>query len=608
MQHRLCPPFPLLIASCVFIVSFTAGAVRADDVAGEGTQEAVQAQEVSPDELAEPLASEEEAAGAQNAEARVDTTEVPREDNQRPSIVTDDEAGQRALLRGIESGLSVGTPPTSEEDQAIRWMALHSADGPVRAMALSVLSWLSPQDYFDVVLTKTADSEERVRAEAFRTASLWGKRLSETQRNQLKETAQGALEDPSDEVACTAARAMVVAAPQEAAAHLTAISDGAGAMRYGCWRSLTHLPFRDVRVPAPQVTQASQLPDDVEPNEEEGQETQEGVEEPIEAAPQVSGNGLFWAASAGAGLFIGGAIPGLLSPPRDALIYRTDTTTKIREEPSYGASLGGSLTGALVMGGGAVLTTYLLGPMDYAAAGSVAALSLVGASAGAGLGLAAGLDDFWTSLATLGLGATGLTLGTVGALVKPPSQRDVTLMLSLSTLGTMAGTLATFTTLPVGVPVYFDRVLRFDLAVGAGMLSGAAGGGLGWLSSPLLDISQGRIIASSAAAMSAAGLGIATTYLLVPVSVDIRTRIAAGVGLASQLLVGSLAFALFPDSWAGFFERRDIPVGREAVVLEDGQIKVGVPGIQVFSMGYAGTEAPVKEGPSVGISLVGARF
>jgi hypothetical protein len=535
----------------------------------------------------------------------------PSSENQNSEEQSETWTGPSAplpYLRMIERKVSLGKQVDDEEIKNLLYLARDDKDATVRAMAITVMTWFAPAQFFETALMSIDDADARVRNQSLLALGIWSRHLTPLQKKQIAAACVARLDDASDEVACSAARVMMTLDPPAGASEIAGRIETAGDARFGCWRALANLPYRDIRVAEPRVPEKAQDVSEEEAQEDGGNGIAPAEDMAVDTVSGPTGNGIFWSAAASAGLIFGGVLPGILSPPKDALIYTSTETTKIREEPSYLNNIGGGFAGALLFGGSAVLATYLVGPMDYAPATSVAAMSLVGATAGMGFGMALGLDSFWTSVNALALGTAGLAVGTVGAWIKPPSQRDVTLIASLSTMGTLAGALGSFTVLAVGTPVYFERVQRLDLAIGIGMLSGSAGGSLAWMSSPLLDISHGRIVASSAAAMAAAGFGIATTYLLVPVNIDIRTRIAAGVGLAGQMIAGGLAFVLLPDSWVGFVERRDIPVGREALVLEDGKLKWGIPGIQVFSKDYRPSAVDDPATLSIGISLVGGRF
>jgi hypothetical protein len=209
-----------------------------------------------------------------------------------------------------------------------------------------------------------------------------------------------------------------------------------------------------------------------------------------------------------------------------------------------------------------------------------------------------------TTLSSVVGAVAGLGTATTIGLLAPPDGNDLALAAGVGGNAALLGTLLAFTVVPVGDGVVFERILRQDFGFGVGMLTGGAATLAALAASPLLDVSAGRTLATSAGGVVGASVGVGLGFLFVPVAVERpihRERIAFGAGAVLHLLGSGLAFFLVPQSWTDVLAQADVPVGREAVVFEDGKFKLGVPAVQLMAVGETGRLG-------MGIGLFGGSF
>lgn len=496
-------------------------------------------------------------------------------------------------LRQLEARLSVGQALTDDERKLLGQVATRGETPRARALAAAILPWLSPEEAGPPLLAAAGDEDARVRDQALQGLLAISRRLDEAAATRATDVAVTRLSDPSAEVACSAARVIAGLSPEKASSELRRLAPDADDVRYDCWRRLVPMPERDVDVPPPPEPPEATMGDisDVEPP----------APKPPPPPPP-TGDLLFLSTSVATGFLGGGLLPGLFSPPRDTLLYTSRTTVHAREEPSIVFAGTTALAGALLVGGAALGATTLLDPLEVPAATSTVVGAAAGAVAGLGGGMTFGLDGSATGLLAVGGSLTGLALSSGLAFTLPPQPDDIGLALGLAGNGALAATLISLAAVPVGLEQVLGDSTRVDFALGTGLLTGGVLAVGGLFLAPLVDVSPGRVLVASAAGASAAGLGLGLTYLFTPATLDVRERVASGVGAGLQVVAATATFVLLPGSWAdAVLASGGGPPASTALFLDEGRLRLGLPVVAVLPAGERGT-------PSVSVPLLGGRF
>jgi hypothetical protein len=549
--------------------------------------------EVSPDEgaaLDDRTIAPHTPTGASSVQAPDTGRSTPT--GERPVL---DEQTALTTLRALEGKLSVGS--TLSPDEAAQAFALLRAGGTprVRAVAAGVVAWLPGEEPARALVDALVDEAPEVRGQAAAGALALVAKAPVATKALATERARMLLEDPSDEVACHGIRlyAVLADAPTTRAAAESLAADVSD-VRHGCFREVTGMEERAIRVQPPVLPRAADGTTATETSTTNANDPLGGL-----------GSGLFIATAATAGAVAGGFLVPSLVPARDTLTYTRRTTSHAREEPSIALTLGLGLATSAAFAGAAYGVTWLTDGVAFAPAASTALMTVAGGAFGFGLALSMNFQEPWAGASLISSTVGGLLVGGVMSLVLPPTAHDLTLIGATAGAFALFGTLLTYTIVPVGYPTVLFGAKRNDFAVGAGLMSGAFGAMGALVASPVLDFSYGRLLAASGAALATTMTGLAVTYLVTPVNIDIRSRVAAGVGTAFGVASGLLVFVLLPSSWADALEHVDVEVGREALVLDDGELRLGLPSFWIKpSDPIVGT----KVGTEVGIGLFGGRF
>jgi hypothetical protein len=490
-------------------------------------------------------------------------------------------------LREIESRLSVGHPLLEEERSFLVQAAQDARDPEARALAAAILPWLPPQMSRRPLTVAAADEDPRVRHQAVQGLVAIARRVDDDGRRRIASVAAKLLADEDDEVACGAARLLALVDPTGAPDEVRKRAADASDLRHACWRRLVPLEPRAVTTPPPKPL----IPDEIA--------TPEPEQLPAPPAPP-TGKWLFVATAASVGFLGGGALPGVFLPPRDTLTYTERRTVHTREEPSLFFAGSVAVGGGALLGGAAFGLTLLTDELEVPAATAVVVSSASGAIGGLGAGLAAGLNGPLTGGTAVAGAVSGLVLQSALGLTMPPAPNDIGAAVAFGGQAASAGLLLSLTLVPWSQDeVWGGGPLRHDFALGVGLLSGGAVtvGSLAF--APLLDLSPTRLLAASAAGLSAASLGLGLTYLFTPVAIGPREQIASGVGVALQLIAFPAALVLFPADWADALDGVVSPEG-SALVVDDGALKVGLPALRVL---------PTPEGGSaLGVGLLSGRW
>lgn len=452
-----------------------------------------------------------------------------------------------ATLRSLEAHLSAGETLRREESATLV-AAVHSRHISVRALAAAVLAWLDPGVAVPPLLgtsdptgehkSGVTDPEARVRVVATQSLLALSRRLPEAARRDVVGAALLLLDDPVDEVACAGAELAVALAPAAAVDAVRVRANNLGDVRYACYARIGGLPVRAVAVP--------ELP-------QEAPSTDLSAPAPVPPAPPpANGTWILVATMGSAGLLVGGLTPVMLVPGRDVLTYRADSTRITREELSVVTQAAGGVAGAAVLGGGAWALAGLLPPLSVDEATVVALGTGTLGLVGAGVPLMLDLDGGTSA----GLTAAGLLAGSAGTLalvsLADVDAPDAALSLGLAGLGAMAGGFGAFAAVPVGVETVGEAE-RTTFGFATAAVAAGALGFTGLAVGPALDLPPARTFAALAGGLLGGGLVAGTAFLLVP-SMDVKSRIAAGAGLAGEVFGAGAAFFLVPDAWLGVGE------------------------------------------------------
>jgi hypothetical protein len=457
----------------------------------------------------------------------------------------------------------------------------------VRALAAAVLPWLDPQKALEPLLRAVVDDDARVQAQAVAGLLAIARRLDEPGRRRIQSAAESLLATSSDEVACAAGELLVALDAEAGGQLLRERADKVGAVRYGCWARLAGLPVRRVVVPVvdeptPPATKDAPAP------------------VPAIATPP-QGEWLYVTEGVSAGLFAGAILPSAFAPSRDVLTYTAAHTRLVRQDASLVSQMTSSLGGGALLGGGAFALSRLLGPLDMVEAASVGLGTASGTLTAAGLVQTLHLDA--------GTGAWVLSASTVASFAATSAvaygttltAHDNAMIAAIASMSALGGGLAAFTFVPVGVDAV-GGALRSDFGLGVALAAGGAGGLVALGLAPFVDVTPTRVLAASGGGVLLAAVGVGAGFLFIPSSVDVRSRIACGMGLGGEILGATLGLLLVPDTAvAGVLA--SMPRGGEAVSVDDGALRIGVPVVQ--------TLAPVAQAPRVvplAVPLFGARF
>jgi uncharacterized membrane protein len=454
-----------------------------------------------------------------------------------PPVDAEREARDLATLRDLEARAAVGTELGDAEIAALVRFVDEAPSPRARALAAAVLPWLDPTVAFAPLARAARDTDARVRAAAGQSLVALARRLSSEQGPDALNVALVLLDDPQDEVACVGAELFALLDAPGSRAAFESRADNANDVRVACYVRFGGLPLRTVYMPPlppePAAESApSSAPSSTSPSA------------PAEAGPQW----LAIATATGAGLLAGSAFPVALVPSRDVLLYAERESKLSREEVSVATQLGAGLLGAALLGGGVWGGERLFGRLSDTAALTFAGATGAGATVGAGLGLALGADDggqaLALSLGTLAGVATGATVAWAGA----PTDDDNALILAAAATGALSTSLGAFTVLPVGVDDVFG-VPRNDFGLGAGLAGAGVFGLAAVAAAPFVDVSSGRAAAIAAGGLVGGGALTALAFLVVPADLNVRSRIACGLGLGGQVLGATAAGLLIPEAW-----------------------------------------------------------
>ncbi|MCC7073259.1 MAG: hypothetical protein IT383_18210 [Deltaproteobacteria bacterium] len=454
----------------------------------------------------------------------------------------DDEERALAGLRVFEARLSAGETLSAPETATLVTAAT-SNHVNVRALAVAVLAWLDPPTAAPVLLGADArrgitDPEPRVRAVATQSLLALARRLPEETRRATVAAALLLLDDPADEVACAAAELALAVAPSAVVEAVRVRAPAVDDVRYACFARIGGLPIRAIVVP--------DLPRAAAP--EEGEAPQPAPLPP----PPPDGRWVAVAALGSAGLLAGALVPTTIVPGRDVMLYDDDRTVVTREELSVLTQAAAGLAGAAALGGGAYAMAGAMAdaghPLTVDEAGVIAlgtgALGLVGAGVPVALGLRGGLPS--------GITAAGVATGALGTAAMVAfadvDKNDEALALSMAGLGAMGGGLGVFAMVPVGVDAVGD-VDRTTFGLATAAATAGAIGGAGLALGPFVDVAPGRSFALLAGGLVVGGLFTSVAFLAVP-NIDVKSRIACGIGLGGEL-IGVTAALFVPDAWLG---------------------------------------------------------
>lgn len=543
-----------------------------------------------------------QASGASTAEplaqAAEERTSAPAREARSTSGGASLEERRLYQLRQLEARLSVGQALTDEETRLLALVSRRGETPRARALAAAILAWLPPEQSAAPLLLASDDEDALVREQAMLGLAALGRRLPPELVERALTVATTRLDDGSLEVACTAARVLVGLDDTRAALEIGTRAREADDARYTCWRRVVMLPARALSLPPPSYVE------EVTPDEGVAESTPPPGDEPPLVAPPAkmppSGNALFVATATATGFLAGALVPSLAWPPRDTLVYTPGRTQHAREQPSLVLSGATGVLGALLTGGAAFALTSWLDPLEVPAATSTVVGVASGAFAGLGAGLTFGLDGGATGASAIGGALVGLTLSSALAFTLPPQPNDIGLALGIGGNGALLTTLLTLAAVPMATTTVLGDSTRVDFALGTGLLAGGVLTTGGLLLAPLVDVAPGRVLAATAAGVSAAGLGLGLTYLFTPVSVDVRERIASGVGAGLHLLVTTATFAFLPASWVDAIAPRGSAPATTAVSFDEGALRLGLPLVRVM---------PTADGRVIAsLPLVGGRF
>lgn len=446
------------------------------------------------------------------------------------------EARDIAVLQRIEGQLSVG----AELDDADRASLLRLVDSPsarARALAAAVLPWLDPAVAAPPLVRACRDADARVRATAGQSLVALARRLGDAERETAIAAGLGLMDDPVDEVACAGAELLGALRPPGVGDAFEARATTANDVRYGCFVRFGGLPVRAVKLPP--------LPDrPVEVDSAVLAPPSTPAPLPEERVP----GWIFIATAASSGLIIGGALPSALVPARDVLVYDDGFSRLSRQDVSFVSQAGVAVATSAAAGGAAWLLDeqLALSPSEQIAVfGGAGSAAVLGASLGFILDLKGG-GPAWMLAGTTAVGLTGATALTAFTTV---TADDNALMMAAAGMGGLAGGLGVFAAVPVALEDV-GGVGRTDFGLGTALGVAGAAGLLTLAVSPVVEVPAARSAAVSVGGFLGAGVVGGIAFAVVPSDLDTGSRIAAGAGLAGQV-VGMASAFFIPDAWLG---------------------------------------------------------
>jgi len=446
------------------------------------------------------------------------------------------EARDTAILQRIEGQLSVGVD-LDDSDRASLLRLIDSPSPRARALAAAVLPWLDPAVAAPPLVRACRDADPRVRATAGQSLVALARRLGDAERETAVAAALGLMDDPVDEVACAGAEVLGALRPPGITDAFEARAATANDVRYGCFVRFGGLPVRSVKLPP--------LPD--RPVE---------VDDPALTPPSVPAalpaehqpRWIFIATAASSGLLIGGALPSALAPARDVLVYDDAFTRLSRQDVSFLSQAGVALASGAAAGGAAWLLDEQLAltpPEQIAVFGGAGSAAVLGASLGFILDVKGG-GPAWILAGSTAAGLVGATALTAFTDV---SADDNALMMAVAGMGGLAGGLGVFAAVPVALEDV-GGVGRTDFGLGTALGAAGAATLVTLAMSPVVEVPAARSAAVGVGGFLGAGLVGGIAFAVVPADLDTGSRLAAGAGLAGQVL--GMASALFiPDAWLG---------------------------------------------------------
>lgn len=447
------------------------------------------------------------------------------------------ESDELARLRRVESALASGAA-LSDDDRALPLTSLAGGStARVRALAAAVAAWLEPTAAAGPLVHAVQDNDALVRGAALSSLVALSRRLEDGDREAALNAALAALDDGSDEVACSAVELVLALSPSAASDALRTRAAAASDVRYACFAPAAGLPPRTVELPP--------LPED----EADAPASAEPPAGPAAEERNPDGTWLLVAVGASAGAVAGGALPGAVVVSRDVLTYTPTRTRVVREEVSFGSQVAGALLGAGV-GGASMWGLSLLGAPTVTAATSAALATGAAMLVGGGLQLSFALVDAPAVLALSGATTAGLAGGAALAAFGALTFDDHALALGMAGAGGLASLFTAFAVVPVG----FDQVgdaFRSDFGFGVAALGAGGLGLLGLGLGVVVDVPARRTVAGLAGGVLLGGAGAGLAFAAIPGSLDVKSRIACGIGLGGQLAGTVLGVLLLPDGLFG---------------------------------------------------------
>lgn len=501
-----------------------------------------------------------------------------------PPAVDPVEARDVATLNTFESRLSVGERLADTDVETL--IALTRSPAPrARALAAAVLAWLEPGVALQPLLLLASDDDDRVRAAVAGSLVALSRRLPPETRPKVIASGLGFLDDPSDEVACVGAELLANLRPEGISDAFASRAGNASDVRYACYARFGGLPVRPVTLP--------RLPETRDTDSGDSPQRPDPVPQAEVQPPWI-----FYATAAAAGALIGGAVPAMVVPGRDVLVYDDTQTRLSREELSFGTQLIAVAMGGAALGGVAWGVQEWAGPIDATESFTIAGSTGAGTMLGAGLGFMLSTDSSTLAGGLAAGTALGLAAGTTSAVVGELDHHDNALVATSMAMGGLGSVLLTFAAVPVAQTTLGD-VGRTDFGLGAAMAGAGLGGLVATAAAPFLDVNAARSGAIAGGGLLGGGLLTGLGFLIVPKELETSSRIAAGLGLAGQVAGAVAAGLLVPDSW---LDAADDVIQGAAVEVSPREARLGLPVPVVF------VPLPGQQHPPVGVMLLSGRL
>jgi hypothetical protein len=474
------------------------------------------------------------------------------------------EAEALKALRSFEERLSVGKPLAISEVALLKALAVEGPSPRARALAAAILPWLKADTVLEALLKASRDEDSAVRQQAVEGLNAAARRLEVEGRGQVIARGIELLDDTSAVTACAAGNLVARLAPEQAADEMSRRKVSAPSGVWACWRRVVPLPGREEAIPPPPP----------EPPRASGGGRPVGP--PSTTAPaaptpaDLRGGPLMIVTATAVGFGAGGSLMNVILPSRDTLTYRRARTVRSREEPALGSGFLVGAAGGAALGLGAwALESYK--PMSFNGAAGATLGATFGTVAGIGASLGTASGDQLSATYSLVGALAGVGVGAAVGYLAEPTLGDLGFASAAAGQGLILGTLVTFAATPVGF-LTVGNAPRSDFGFGVGLLSGGVFGVGALALAPVVELNPKRVMFATGVGMATAGLGLSIGYLSVPVTVDVRQRIAAGIGAGALLIGTTLAWVLIPDSWTDA-----VSADGSAINVDDGEVRLGVP-------------------------------